>query len=78
LYKRIRNAYPNLEVVVGLWSHGVSAAELKERIGADEHTSFATTLAEARNQVHQLTPGLVLRKTSSDLQPTAIVARQLL
>jgi methylmalonyl-CoA mutase cobalamin-binding subunit len=51
LYKRIRNAYPTLEVVVGLWSQGISAEELKERIGADENTRFATTLAEARDHV---------------------------
>jgi len=48
LYKRIRNAYPTLEVVVGLWSQGISAEELKERFEADENTRFATTLAEAR------------------------------
>ena len=65
LYKRIRSAYPTLAVVVGLWSQGVSAAELKERIGAEEDTRFATTLAEARNQVNQLAPGLILRKTAA-------------
>jgi predicted PurR-regulated permease PerM len=62
LYKRIRNAYPALEVLIGLWSQGVSAEELRERFGADEHTSFATTLAEARNRVSQWAPGLALRK----------------
>jgi len=78
LHKRIRNAYPTLEVVVGLWSQGVSAEELKERIGADEHTSFATTLAEALDQVRKHAPALALRKTSSDLQPAAMVAPKLL
>jgi hypothetical protein len=71
LYKRIRNAYPTLAVVVGLWSQGISAAELQERIGADENTSFATTLAEARNQVNQLAPGLVLRRTAPVSRPAA-------
>jgi len=60
LYKRIRNAYPTLAVVVGLWSQGISAEELKERIGADENTTFATTLAEARDQVSRRDPALVL------------------
>ena len=62
LYKRIRNAYPNLEIVVGLWSQDVSAGDLKARIGADEHTRFATTLLEARSQVEQLSPGIALSK----------------
>jgi hypothetical protein len=74
LYKRIRNAYPTLEVVVALWSQGVSAEELKERFGADENTSFATTLSEARNQVNQRAPGLALRKTAPVSQPAAIGA----
>ena len=73
LSKRIRNAFPNLEVLVGLWSQGVSAADLQERIGANEHSTFATTLAEARDRVHQLAPGLRLRKTSSAPQPQAIM-----
>jgi hypothetical protein len=73
LYKRIRNAFPNLDVVVGLWSQGVSAAELQERMGADEHSNFATTLAEARDRLHQLAPALRFRKTSSVPQPQAIV-----
>ena len=68
LYKRIRNAHPKLEVVVGLWSQGVSAADLKERIGADEHSSFATTLVEARDRVKQLAPGLALHEGSRVLE----------
>jgi len=62
LYKRIRHAYPTLEVVVGLWSQGISAEELKERIGADENTRFATTLAEARDHVSQRASALALLK----------------
>jgi hypothetical protein len=62
LFNRIRNAYPDLSIVVGLWSQGVSATELKERIGADEQSKFATTLAEARTQVNHLAPCLALRK----------------
>lgn len=63
LYKRIRNAYPTLAVVVGLWSQGISADELKERIGADENTTFATTLAEARDQVSRRAPVAALRNS---------------
>jgi len=63
LNKRIRNAYPTLAVVVGLWSQGISADELKERIGADENTTFATTLAEARDQVSQRAPASALRNS---------------
>ena len=62
LYKRIRIAHPTLEVVIGLWSQGISAEELKERFGADENTRFATTLAEARDHVSQRTSALALRK----------------
>jgi len=64
LYKRIRNSHPTLEVVVGLWSQDVSAADLMERIGADKQSSFATTLAEARNHVERLAPGLALCKSA--------------
>jgi methylmalonyl-CoA mutase cobalamin-binding subunit len=62
LFNRIRNAYPDLSIVVGLWSQGVSATELKERFGADEQSKFATTLAEARTQVNYLAPRLALRR----------------
>ena len=62
LYKRMRSAHPDLEIIVGLWSQGISAAELQERIGADAKLNFATTLAEARDQVGQLAPVLALRK----------------
>jgi predicted PurR-regulated permease PerM/methylmalonyl-CoA mutase cobalamin-binding subunit len=70
LYKKIRNAHPTLDVVVGLWSQGVSAEELQERFGADENTRFATTLAEARNHVTQWVPGLALLKTPAAPEPS--------
>jgi predicted PurR-regulated permease PerM len=62
LYKRIRSAHPNLEVLVGLWSQGVSAEELKERFEADETSSFATTLSEARNRLIQKATGPAVRE----------------
>jgi hypothetical protein len=70
LYKKLRNAHPTLDVVVGLWSQGVSAEELQERFGADENTRFATTLAEARNHVTQWVPGLALLKTPAAPEPS--------
>jgi methylmalonyl-CoA mutase cobalamin-binding subunit len=70
LYKKIRNAHPTLDVLVGLWSQGVSAEELQERFGAHENTRFATTIAEARNQVTQRAAGLALRKTPAAPEPS--------
>jgi len=62
LYKKIRNAYPDLDIVVALWSQGISAQELKERFGADDNTCFATTLAEARDHVNQRASASALPK----------------
>jgi len=75
LYKRIRNAHPTLDVVVGLWSQDISAAELKERIGTDEKSSFATTLSEALGHVEQLAPGLMLRKSAPPSQEVPLAQR---
>jgi hypothetical protein len=48
---------------MGLWSPDVSAAELKERIGADARLNFATTLMEALAHVERLTLVPALRRS---------------
>jgi predicted PurR-regulated permease PerM len=60
LWKRLRNRYPNLPIIVGYWNHAQSTEPLDPPEG-DAQTKIATTLAEAVAMV---------RSTAAQLQST--------
>jgi predicted PurR-regulated permease PerM len=47
LRQRLRNRYPSLPIVVGVWKSGGEAGKMYEQLGLDEGSRYANTLAEA-------------------------------
>jgi predicted PurR-regulated permease PerM len=57
LYKRLSTRFPELPIVVGVWSPQVDRADIAARLGAHPNTTIAVSLAQARAAVAEaLTP----------------------
>jgi predicted PurR-regulated permease PerM len=65
LYKRLRQKFPDLEILIGLWNSGDDPAVLARRIaGDDQEAKAVTTLAGAASALEQRLPALSLAKQS--------------
>lgn len=61
LCKRVHARFPELEMVVGLWSFKGNLDRARERITCARDVSVYTTLTEAMDQLHQLAQPILLR-----------------
>jgi predicted PurR-regulated permease PerM len=61
LCKRLRVRFPDLEIVVGLWGSDLAPAAGLESLRIPGPCVFATTLAEARDQIQKLVTPALLR-----------------
>jgi predicted PurR-regulated permease PerM len=60
--KRLHQRYPEIQMVVGLWTVKGDLKRAKERITCAESVQLATTLSAAMDQVEQLTKPEVVRQ----------------
>lgn len=63
LYKRLRRRFPDMEIVVGLWTAKNDLGRVQARYAPDGKTYLVGTLADARKRVHELSEALRLSKT---------------
>lgn len=69
LSKRIRGRFPDAKLVVGLWNAQGDLSKSTERIGCGSATQVVGTLADAQEQVCQLSHSLVLRRAKQEQPP---------
>ena len=62
LYKRLRRRFPDMEIVVGLWTAKNDLGRVQARYAPDGKTYLVGTLADARKRVHELSEALRLSK----------------
>ena len=61
--KRLRARFPDLNLVVGLWTVPADLTKAKQRIGSDEHIQVVKTLMEAQDHIRLAIQPLLLRAT---------------
>jgi hypothetical protein len=74
LCRLVRNRFPLVPVVVGLWNAEGDLSKAKTRIGSGAATHVVTTLAEAQEQVRLLIKPLVPPENDAQLESSARVA----
>lgn len=60
--KRLRNHYPEMQMVVGLWTVKVDLKRAKDRIACDASTQLETTLSAVLDQIEQMSHQEVVRQ----------------
>ncbi|MBC7822181.1 MAG: AI-2E family transporter [Planctomycetaceae bacterium] len=65
--KRLRARFPDLNLVVGLWTVPADLTKAKQRIGSDEHIHVVKTLTDAQDHIRLAIQPLLLR--SDRLEP---------
>ncbi len=70
--KRLRARFPDLKLVVGLWTIQADITKAKQRIGSSEHIHIVRTLAEAQEKLRLAVQPLLL--SSERLEPSLACA----
>jgi predicted PurR-regulated permease PerM len=65
LCKRLTGRFPDLEIVVGMWTLQLEESRLAERVPQDERVHTVSTLAEARARLLQLAEPLRIRREAA-------------
>ena len=78
LCKRIHAKYPDIGMIVGLWSFRGDLKKATDRITCVGTVSVMTTLKEAMDQIHQQVQPLLIRSeaTGQPVAPPAVPVRQ--
>ncbi len=59
--KRLRMRFPDLNLVVGLWTVTADLAKSKQRLGSDDHIQIVKSLTEAQETIRHAIQPLLLR-----------------
>jgi predicted PurR-regulated permease PerM len=70
LCKRLHLVYPDIPMIVGLWTMRGNLQRAKERITCVATVGVTTTLSEAIDQIEQLSKHITLQQTAAATQPT--------
>lgn len=68
--KRIARAFPELEIVLCMWTMQPDARSSDDRLPAGEHVHLATSLEEALRTYRDLVPRLRARRASTESEPS--------
>jgi hypothetical protein len=62
LCKRLHARFPEIDTVVGLWTVRADVDRLRKRISCPGTVSFATSLTQAIEQVHEMVQSKLVQK----------------
>ena len=65
LCKRLHQRFPELNMVVGLWTSAVDLKKAKDRITCEQAVQLTTTLAGALEQIHQMVQPVIVAETAT-------------
>ena len=68
LCKRLRQRYPEIKMLIGLWAFRGNIERAKQRIACDDHTLMDITLAGVLNQLEQITQPMLVRNDTTAAQ----------
>ena len=62
LCKRLHQNFPEIKIVIGLWTSKADLKKASGRISCDSSTPVTSLFSEAIREIEQLTPSLLLTK----------------
>jgi hypothetical protein len=77
LCKRLHQKFPDMNMVVGLWSWSGDLKKAKERVACEGTVQLVTTITQAMTEIEQLTQAVVVQQqetTPSSAKADAITA----
>ena len=75
LCKRLHQKLPEMKMVVGLWSWGGDLKRAKDRVTCEDSVTVVTTLAQAVDQIEQLTHAVVVQQQEKQRTDDKTAAR---
>jgi len=73
LCMRIHARFPEINLIVGLWTAKGDPAKARRRIACAETVAVVTTLAQAQHEIDQMAQPIILRQTNSSAEaPVAV------